>query len=72
MKITLTEWGRKHYSPSPSIRILRSWASTGQINGAEKVGTCYMVEENAVRTPVIVHRTNLEISQRVLQILKAA
>lgn len=72
MKITLTEWGRRHYVPPPSIRILRSWATSGQIAGAEKVGTCYMVDENAVRTPMVVKSTNMKMSERALQILKAA
>ena len=72
MKVTLQAWGRRHYSPSPSIRILRTWAATGQIAGAEKVGTCYMVDENAVRTPVVVQCVNMEMSPRAQQILHAA
>lgn len=72
MKITLQDWGRRHYTPSPSIRILRSWAATGQIAGAEKVGTSYMVEEDAVRTPVVVQCANMGMSPRAQQILHAA
>lgn len=75
MKITLQEWGRKNYSPCPSIRILRAWASSGQIAGAEKVGTCYMVDENSVRTPVVVqcaNMDNMEMSPRARRILQAA
>jgi hypothetical protein len=72
MKITLQDWARRNYDPPPSIRILRSWASTGQIAGAEKVGTCYMVDENAVRTPVVVQCANMSMSPRAKQILQAA
>lgn len=72
MKITLQEWGRRHYVPPPSIRILRSWVATGQIAGVEKVGTSYMVDENAVRTPMVVQSNNMKMSERARQILQAA
>jgi len=72
MKITLQEWARRHYSPPPSIRILRAWASTGQIPGAEKVGTSYMVDEDAIRNPMVVKFDDMKMSQRAQQILKAA
>lgn len=72
MKITLSEWGRRHYSPPPSIRILRSWVATGQIAGVEKVGTSYMVDENAVRIRVDIQYDDMEMSPRARQILKTA
>lgn len=72
MKITLQEWGRRHYAPPPSIRILRSWVATGQIAGVEKVGTSYMVDENAVRIRVDIQYDDMEMSPRARQILKAA
>lgn len=52
MKILLSAWAAKHYSPPPAIRTLRGWVRTGQIHPpAELVGRHYMVEEDAVRIP---------------------
>ncbi len=72
MKITLKEWGMRHYSPPPSMHVLRSWASTGQLPGIEKVGACYMLDEHTVRIPVAIQRITGDVSPRVQQILKAA
>lgn len=53
MKITLTEWGARNYSPCPSAHILRTWARTGQIVPApELVGRSCMVDERAQRIPL--------------------
>lgn len=53
MKITLSEWGKRNYSPSPSAHILRTWARTGQIIPApEFVGRTLMVDEHAQRIPL--------------------
>lgn len=53
MKITLAEWGKRNYSPSPSQHILRTWARTGQIVPApELVGRTLMVDERAQRIPL--------------------
>lgn len=52
MKIPLLKWAALHYDPPPSIRILRAWAASGQIQPEpEKVGRAIMVEQNAVRIP---------------------
>lgn len=55
MKIALSEWAKRNYSPPPSLYILRAWANSGQIVPApEKVGCKWMVEENAKRIPMPV------------------
>ena len=73
MKITLSEWGARHYSPAPSAKVLRAWASTGQIHPApERVGLRQMVDENAVRMPLPQPCKVGNMSSRALEILKAA
>lgn len=77
MKITLQEWGSRNYNPAPSIRILRAWASSGQIFPTpEKVGRTIMVDETAIRTPlpiIINNATNdTAMSSRARAILNAA
>jgi hypothetical protein len=53
MKITLSDWGSKHYSPPPSKRVLRAWVNSGQIHPLpERVGLRIMVDESAVRIPM--------------------
>jgi len=71
MKITLSEWGIRNYSPPPSLRILRAWASSGQIYPApEKVGRTWMVDERAVRVPMPEPMDLSTMSQRAINILK--
>jgi predicted site-specific integrase-resolvase len=73
MKIQLTEWGARNYSPSPTIGTLRAWASTGQIvPPPEKVGRLLMVDENAVRVPLPDVSEAGKMSDRALHIFKAA
>ncbi len=75
IKITLTDWGARHYSPAPSIRILRAWAASGQIVPApERVGLRWMVDENAVRVPLPLSFPGDvgNISHRAMEILKKA
>lgn len=73
MKIQLTEWGAINYSPAPSVRILRAWASTGQIYpNPEKVGRVWMVDERAIRTPLPDTVELSTMSDRARHILKAA
>ena len=71
MKIKLNEWGKLNYSPAPSVRILRSWVSSGQIYPSpEKVGREWMVDVEAVRVPIIFPRDTTTLSVRALHILK--
>lgn len=50
MKILLTDWAARHYSPAPSIWVLRKWVRDGEIYPApEKVGSAYYVEDTARR-----------------------
>lgn len=50
MKVKLTEWASRNYSPAPSIHILRRWTREGQIHPEpEKAGRDYYVEETAIR-----------------------
>lgn len=75
MKITLSAWGERNYSPAPSIRTLRVWAATGQILPVpEKVGRTLMVDERAMRVPPMP--TDFDnassMSSRALSILHAA
>lgn len=73
MKIQLTEWGARNYSPAPSVRILRAWAGSGQIYPPpEKVGRVWMVEERAIRTPLPDMIELSTMSDRARHILKAA
>ena len=71
MKIQLTEWGARNYSPAPSIRILRLWASSGQLYPApEKVGHEWMVDEHAIRVAVPEVADSNSASDRVRNILR--
>lgn len=61
MKIPLTDWASRHYSPPPSEWVLRKWARAGQIQPTpERVGSAYYVEEDAKRVtttrPTLVER----------------
>lgn len=50
MKIPLSDWAARHYSPPPSPWVLRKWVRAHQIHPApEKVGSAYYVAENAER-----------------------
>ncbi|MFM2058433.1 MAG: hypothetical protein RLY71_2818 [Pseudomonadota bacterium] len=50
MKITLSEWASRRYSPPPSAWTLRRWAREGDIHPApERVGKAYYVDEHARR-----------------------
>lgn len=50
MKLLLTEWAAKNYSPPPSLFTLRRWARAGEIYPPpEKVGKSWMVDDTAVR-----------------------
>jgi Excisionase-like protein len=49
-RIPLPEWAAQHYSPPPSLWVLRQWARQGEIWPApEKVGRSYYVREDARR-----------------------
>lgn len=75
MKITLNDWASRNYSPAPSIRTLRAWASSGQIvPPPEKVGRTIMVDEAAVRMPYHDNgaANDITMSPRALSILHAA
>ena len=53
MKILLTVWAARRYSPAPPIFTLRRWARAGEICPApEKVGKAFYVDENAERIGV--------------------
>jgi hypothetical protein len=50
MKIPLSDWAAKHYSPPPSAYTLRQWAREGQIvPPPERVGKGWRVAEDAQR-----------------------
>ena len=50
MKIKLSDWAARHYSPAPSLWVLRRWVRDGEIcPPPEKVGSAYYVEETAAR-----------------------
>lgn len=50
MKILLSDWASRHYSPAPSTWVLRKWVRAGQIYPTpEKVGSSYYVDESARR-----------------------
>lgn len=50
MKILLSEWAAKRYSPAPSAFVLRRWCREGEISPApEKVGRDWYVDESAKR-----------------------
>lgn len=73
MKITLQDWAERNYSPTPSIRILRGWVSSGEIMPPpEKVGRIWMVDERATRMPLAVAADMSTMSARAQRILKLA
>lgn len=73
MKITLSEWAMRNYSPAPSTRTLRAWAKSGQICPApERVGQRLMVDERAVRIPMQEITEVANMSDRALRILRSA
>lgn len=50
MKVPLQDWAEMHYSPAPSIWVLRRWVREGQIYPTpEKVGSSYYVQKDARR-----------------------
>lgn len=50
MKILLSDWAARHYSPAPTLWVLRKWVRAGEIYPPpEKVGSSYYVEETAQR-----------------------
>ena len=64
MKILLTAWASRNYSPPPSLFTLRRWARDGEIWPApEKAGKSWMVDETAVR---IAHNAApMDLLQRI-------
>lgn len=65
MKILLTEWAARNYSPPPSLFTLRRWARDGEIWPApEKTGKHWMVEETA-------HRVGYAPRPRLVEMLEA-
>jgi predicted site-specific integrase-resolvase len=64
MKILLTEWASRHYSPAPSLFTLRRWARDGEIYPPpEKAGKFWMVDERAVR--VAHNAAPMDLLQRI-------
>ena len=50
MKITLTDWAARRYTPPPSAYVLRKWCRNGEIYPApELVGNAWYVDESARR-----------------------
>ena len=50
MKIKLSEWAGRLYSPAPSAWLLRKWCRDGEIHPQpERVGRDWYVEETARR-----------------------
>lgn len=50
MKITLTEWAAKNYTPPPSAWVLAEWRRAGQIHPLpERVGREWYVDADARR-----------------------
>ena len=73
MKITLSEWAARNYSPPPSLHTLRIWAKSGQICPApERVGQRLMVDERAIRIPMQEIMEVANMSERALRILRSA
>ena len=63
MKLLLTEWAAKHYSPPPPLFTLRRWARDGEIWPApEKVGKAWYVDESASR---MAHAAPASLLQRL-------
>lgn len=48
MKILLSDWAARNYSPAPSLRLLREWVKSGQV-AATLIGGAYYVNGNAKR-----------------------
>lgn len=72
MKILITEWAARNYSPAPSPAQLKSWIKTGQIFPApEKVGRNWMVDENSSRMPNVILADIEHLSERARTILKS-
>ena len=64
MKILLSDWAARNYSPPPSAWTLRAWIRKGQIYPPpELVGSSYYVSEDA--------RRQLSPRPTVLQRMKA-
>ncbi len=60
VKVKLTEWAARHYTPAPSLWTLRRWVREQQIQPApEQVGKAYYVEETAVRVNPLQPRLSL-------------
>jgi len=73
VKITLTEWGSRNYSPPPSIGQLKTWVRTGQIFPApERVGRTWMLDEKSARVPLVEYQPIEQMSKRALSILKSS
>jgi hypothetical protein len=71
MKIQLTEWGERNYSPPPSHRILRAWAASGQLLPTpEKVGRIWMVDEHTIRVAIPETSDLSRMSERAKHIFK--
>ena len=63
MKLLLTDWAAKHYSPPPPLFTLRRRARDGEIWPApEKCGKHWYVDEAATR---IAHATGPTLVQRI-------
>ena len=63
MKLLLTDWAAKHYSPPPPLFTLRRWAREGEIWPApERVGKFWYVDESAER---LGHTTGPTLVQRL-------
>ena len=63
MKLLLTDWAAKHYSPPPPLFTLRRWARDGEIWPApEKAGKHWYVDEAATR---IAHTAGPTLLQRI-------
>jgi hypothetical protein len=61
MKIRLSDWLAKEFSPAPAMRTASRWVKEGKIYPPPiKVGNAYYVEQNAVYQesvrPRLVHR----------------
>lgn len=71
MKITLTEWAEKNYSPAPSAWVLGQWRRGGQIHPApERVGREWYVEDTARR--ITSGTAALDLAERVRMHRRAA
>jgi len=72
MKILLTEWAARNYSPPPTTRLLKAWVRTGQIYPSpERVGRTWMVDEKSTRMPITEFHNVDKLSERALSILKS-